>query len=54
MSHDWAKEWRDTTDDTKPQSSKQDEHVENGDRSRRVKGEKKKHGSRPEAECAVM
>ena len=54
MSHDWAKEWRDTTDYTKPQSIKQHEGEENGDCSRRVKREKKKHGSRPEAECAVM
>ena len=55
MSQDWAKEWRDTTDDTRRQRSKHDEHAGHVDHSVRVKAQKSRKQSRQaKAECVSM
>ena len=55
MSQDWAKEWRDTTNDTKRQRNKHYKVEEHGDHSIRVKAERiKKDGSQAKAECIIM
>ena len=55
MSQDWAKEWRDSMDDTKQQSSKHDQIGRHSDESMGVKTQKnQKGGIQAKADCVIM